>query len=73
MYEVEYADIYKTAMSENEISNNLLAQVDQYRQRFVLFDKIIYYIPDGTEIKEEDAFIQMENGNKQRRKTTKRW
>ena len=60
-------------MSENEISNNLLAQVDQYRQRFVLFDKIIYYIPDGTEIKEEDAFIQMENGNKQRRKTTKRW
>ena len=73
MYEVEYAGGYKTAMSENEISNSLLAQVDQDRQRYFLFDEVIDHRTDGTEIKEEDAFIHMEIGNKQRRDTTKGW
>ena len=59
MHEVEYADGYKTAMAENAIANNLLAQVDQDWQRFVIFDKMIDHRNDGTEIKEEDAFIQM--------------
>ena len=73
MYEVEYANGYKTAMAANAITSNLFAQVDQDGQRFVLFDEIIDHRTDGTEIKEEDAFIHMANGNKQRRETTKGW
>ena len=30
MYEVEYADGYKTAMTANVIASNLFSQVDQY-------------------------------------------
>ena len=32
--------------------NYLLAQVDQDRQRFVLFDEVIDHITNGTDIKE---------------------
>ena len=66
MYEMEYADGYKTVIAENEITNNLLAQVDQDGQIFVLLNKMIDYRTDGTEIKEEDAFIHMKNGTKSR-------
>ena len=34
MYEVEYADGYKTAMTANAIASNLFSQVDQDGQRF---------------------------------------
>ena len=60
MYEMEYADVYKTEIPENAIANNLLAQVDQDEQRFVLFDEAIDNRTDGTEIKEGDAFIHTE-------------
>ena len=66
MYEVEYVDGYKTAMTSNAIANNLIAQVDQDGKRFVLFDEMIYHRTYGTDIKEEDAFIHMENENKSR-------
>ena len=72
IYEMEYSDRYKTAIAQNAIAKNLLAQVDQDGQCFVLFDEVIDHRTDGTEIKEEDTFIHMANGNKQRRKTTKR-
>ena len=73
MYQVKYADGYKTAMAENAIANNLLAQLDQYRQHLVLFDKIIDHITDGTKIKEEDSLFHIANENKRSRKTTKVW
>ena len=46
MYEVEYADGYKTAMAANAIANNLFAQVDQDGQCFVLFEEIIDHRTD---------------------------
>ena len=73
MYEVDYADWHKVAMTANNISNNLFAQVDQDGNRFVLFNEIINHIKDGSEIREDDAFIHMFNGNNQRRETTKGW
>ena len=73
MYEVEYADGYITAMTANTLASNLFSQVDQYGQRFVLFNAIIDSRTDGTKIKEEDSFIHMSNGNKRRRETTKGW
>ena len=59
MYKVEYADGYKTKMVANEIANNLLSQVDQDRQCFVLFDKVIDHRTNGMAIKEEETFIYM--------------
>ena len=66
MDKVEYADGYKTAMTENTIANNLLAQVDQDGQHLFLFNEMIDHRTDGTDIKEEEAFIHMENGTKSR-------
>ena len=63
---MEYTDGYKTPMAEHAIANNLIAQVDQDRQSFVLFEKMIDHRTDGTEIKEEDSSIHMENGTKSR-------
>ena len=67
MYEVEYADGYKTAMTANTIASILFSQVDQDGQRFVLFNAIIYSCTDGTQIKGGDYFIRMSNGNKRGR------
>jgi len=39
----------------------------------VLFDEIIDHRADGTEIKQQDAFIVSKNGGKRRRETTKGW
>ena len=41
MYEVEYADVYKTLMTESTIASNLFSQIEQDGKRFVLFDAII--------------------------------
>ena len=63
MYEVEYADGYKAEMTANNIASKLFAQVDQDGNRFVLFDEIIDHKKDGSEIKQNDAFIHTSNGN----------
>ena len=73
MYEVKYEDGHKVAMAANTISSNLFAQVDQDGQIFVLLDEIIDWRTDGSQIKPEDAFIHISNGNKRRRETTKGW
>ena len=49
MYEVEYADGYKTAMTANPIASELFSQVDQYGQRFVLFNAIIDLRTNGIQ------------------------
>ena len=46
MYEVEYEDGHRSAMSANAIVSNQFAQVDQDGQRFVLFDEIIDWQTD---------------------------
>ena len=73
MYEVEYADVYKTSITTNSIESNLFSQVDQDGQRFLLFNDIIDSRTESTQIKEGDSFIHMSNGNKRSRETTKGW
>ena len=63
MYKVKYEYSHKLAMAANAIASNLFAQVDNNRQRFVLFDEIIYWRTDGSQIKSENAFIHISNGN----------
>ena len=73
MYKVEYADGHKAVMTANNIANNLFAQVDQDGNRFVLFNEIIKHRKYGSDIREDDVFIHMSNGNKQLQETTKGW
>ena len=63
MYEVEYKDGHKVAMAANAIASNLFSQVDQDEQRFLLFNEIIDWRTDWSQIKSEDAFIHISNGN----------
>ena len=64
---------HKLDMAANAISSNLFAQVDQDGQRFLLFNEIIDWRTDGSQIKSEDAFIRITNGNKRMHETTKGW
>ena len=58
-------------MIANAIARKLFYQVDQARQRFVLFNATIDLHTDGTQIKEGDYFIHISNVNKRRIETTK--
>jgi hypothetical protein len=73
MYEVEYLDGHKASIAANAIAENMFAQVDDKDNRHVLFEEIIDHRTDGTEVKQQDAFLTTRNGNKRRRETTKEW
>ena len=60
-------------MTANNIASNLFAQVDQYGNYFVLFDEIVDHRKDGSEIKQNEAFVHASNGRKRRRETKKGW
>jgi hypothetical protein len=71
LYEVEYLDGHKAALSANTIAENLFAQVDNDGHRQILFDSIVGHRTDGTETTEEKAFVVSANGVKRRIETTK--
>ena len=73
MYGVEYDDGYKIVMTSIAITSKVLSQVKQDGQSFLLFNAIIDLHTDATQIKVGDSVIQMYNGNKRRRETTKGW
>ena len=72
IYEVEHQDGHKSALTANAIALNMFAQIDPEGNRHVLFDEIIDHRTDGTEIKEDDAFIRHGDARR-RRQTTKGW
>ena len=73
MYEVEFVDGGKASPTANYITENLFAQVDDKGNRHVLMNEIIDYRTNGTELKQQDAFIMTKMGTKHRRETTKGW
>jgi hypothetical protein len=73
MYEVEHPDGHKALLAANAIAENMFAQVDDEGNRHVLFEEIIDHRTDGTEVKQQDAFLTTRNGNKRLRETTKGW
>ena len=73
MYEVEYANGFKQAMSANVIAENMFASVDEEGHRHLLLDAIINYRRTTEAIKQEDAFIESKNGTRRRKETTKGW
>ena len=73
MYEVEYVDGEKAALSANHIEENLFAQVDDEGNCHVLMHEIINHRMNGQEVKQQDAFLTTKMGTKRRRETTKGW
>ena len=73
VYEVEYPDGYKAAMSANEIAENLFAQVDDEGHRYVLFKAILDHRQDSNAINKNNAFIKSSSGGRRRIETTKGW
>ena len=73
MYEVEFADGEKASLAANYIAENLFAQVDDEGNHQVLMNKIVNYQTNGTELKQQDAFIMTKTGTKCRQETTKGW
>ena len=55
----------------NAIAQNMFALVNREGNWRVLIYKIIDYRYDGTEVKEQDAFITMRTGTKHHRETRK--
>jgi hypothetical protein len=73
MYKVEYPGRHKASLAANVIAENVFAQVDDEGGRHVLFEEIINHRTDGTEVKQQDAFLTTPKGNKRQRETTKGW
>ena len=73
MYEVEYVDGEKAALSANHIAENLFAQVDDEGNRHVLMHEIIDHCTNGQEVKQQDTFLITIMGTKRLRDTTKGW
>jgi hypothetical protein len=73
LYEVEYLDGHKAALSANTIAESLMSQVDSEGHRELLMDEIIGHRTDGNEIQEADAFVVSKNGVKRRITTTVGW
>ena len=71
MYEVEYVDGKKAALSANHIAENLFAQVDDEGNRHVLMHEIIDHRTNGQEVKHQDTFLTTKMGTKRRREMTK--
>jgi hypothetical protein len=71
MYQVEYPDGHKASLAANAITENMFAQVDDEGNRHVLFEEIIDHRTDGSELKQQDAFITARSGTQRRRETTK--
>ena len=73
MYEVEYTDGHKASLAANAIAENMFAQVDDEGNRHVLFDAITDHRTDGSEVKQQDAFIHRRNGTQRRKVITQGW
>jgi hypothetical protein len=62
MYEVDYPDKHKASLAANAIAENMSAQVGGKGNHHVLSEEIIDHKTDGTEVKQQDAFLSTFNG-----------
>ena len=73
MYEVVFVDGEMASPADNYIAKNLFTQTDDEENSQVLMNEIIDYQTNGTELKQQDAFIMTKTGTKCRQETTKGW
>ena len=60
-------------LSLMSLQSIFFSQVDEECNRYVLFDEIVDHRTDGSEIKNDDAFILSPNGDRRRKESTKGW
>ena len=70
MYNVEYADSKKSALSANLIAENMFAQIYEEENRHWLMDNITEHWFDEVAVSSQDAFVTTSSGTKRRRQTT---
>jgi hypothetical protein len=70
LYEVEFSDVHKAALSANTIAENLFSQVDADGHRQILFEEIIGHRNNGSQVDGDDAFVESKNGTMRRKETT---
>jgi hypothetical protein len=73
LYKVKYQDGHRAALTANTIAENVFSQVDGAGHRHILFDSILGHRCNGSQIKEEDAFVMSCNGVKRGIEMTKGW
>ena len=73
IYEIEYANGYKTSLSAKTIAKNLFSQVYAEGNRHVLFDEITDRCTDGKEVKQHDYFSTNSRGVWRWHETTVGW
>ena len=71
MYEIEFADGHKQALSVNTINENMFASIDKKGHRHLLLDSIIGFRKTKETKGKEDSFVLSSNKNKRRREKTK--
>ena len=72
-YEVELSDGTTEEYYANVIAENLFSQVDSEGRQYVLMKEISDHKKDETALPTTDGWIQMPNGRKVRKRTTKGW
>ena len=70
VYEVEYKNGEKSALSDNLIVENMFMQIEEEGNHHVLIDKITDHMFDEAAVKSQDAFVTTSSGTKPRRQTT---
>ncbi len=73
MFEVEFLDGTRHAMTANKIVENLFAQEDQEGHRLMLIDEIVDYRSSNETVAQADAFVRSNKGRKKMNQNTKGW
>ncbi len=73
MYEVEFPDGSREAISANLIAENIYSQVDDFGRQFSIIKDIVDHKKDGTAVSKDDAYLISKSGQRWLRPTTKGW
>ena len=73
LYEVQFFDGETMPLTANLVAENMFAQVNDEGHRTVLFDEIIDTRKSSEAVPKEQAYYELPNGAKRRRRTTKGW
>ena len=63
-YQVEFDDGTNEIITANIIAENILSQVDEEGHTQMLLSEIVDHRTDGSEVKNEDGFIETRGGGK---------
>ena len=58
IYEVEYMNLQKYALSTNTITTNIFSQVDEEGNQYDLLDAIVDHCTDGSKVMPDNTFIK---------------